>query len=77
MNLVLVRDQITYQLSTTCTFEVCITGRLPPQPVNHHDALEQEKFFEHAATILNHHTQSEQEIDNDEDFATGDDEVPF
>ena len=85
MTLVLVRDRITYELSTTCTFELCITGRLPSQIMTEPDALEQlldrleqAQFFENTANILNQRTQSEQESENDDEaFATDDDEVPF
>lgn len=83
MSLVRVRDRITYELSTTCTFELCITGQLPAHIVTEPDALEQllnrleqVQFFENTANILNQRAQSEQESENDETFAT-DDEVPF
>ena len=84
MTLVLVRDRITYELSTTCSFELCITGQLPTHIVTEPDALEQllgrfeqAQFFENTTNILRQRMQSEQESEHDEAFATDDDEVPF
>ncbi|MCB0127946.1 MAG: hypothetical protein KDE58_37030 [Caldilineaceae bacterium] len=85
MTLVLVRDRITYELSTICTFELCITGQLPTHIMTEPNALEQllehleqAQFFENTTNILRQHTPLEQESENDDEaFATDDDEVPF
>lgn len=88
MKLVLVRDGITYELGATCTFEFCITGRLPPHLNVEADVLEQllalleraEFFKQMAMTLKTHHYQGKRSNCNetDDEITTFfEDDVPF
>lgn len=88
MKLVMSRDGITYELGATCTFQICISGRLPPEMNSEADVveqlaalLEQADFFKHMAVTLKTSTYQEKRRnyhdDEDETWEPLDDDVPF
>ena len=88
MQLLLVRDGITYELGVTCTFQLCITGQVPPDMNSEVDLadellaqLEQTGFFKHTSAMFNslsHQEKRRKHHDSDEEtMAFFDDDVPF
>lgn len=87
MTISLARDGITYEVGVTCTFQICITGQLPPEMSCEEEVieqllalLEQTDFFKHTAVTLKTSTYQEKRRnhnDADESVALFEDDVPF
>lgn len=88
MKIALARDGITYEVGITCTFQICITGSLPPEMSCEEEVierllalLEQTEFFKHTAATLKTSTYQEKRRNHndadDETLALFEDDVPF